>query len=326
MKKVSVIMPMYNAEKVVSRSVHSLFAQTLKDFEVIFVNDCSTDNTVTELKNIISRVQRNDISVKIISHDQNRGVACARNTGLDNAKGKYVYFLDADDYFEPYALSTLYENALLYDADIIGCEWLLSFRNNARHMTQPEVKSGRDAFEKMCYGVMRWNLWLFLVKRDLYEKNQISFIPEANMGEDMMVMMKLLLSAGRIHIIHSPLYHYIQTNSDALTKNFAACHRQISQNVLELEKYCSKRNVAGLVGLINQLKLNLKLPLLISSNRTNYKLWQEWFPESNAFIGMNPLQPLRTKIIQRLAAKKCYIPIQLYYIFVIKFVYGVIYK
>ena len=158
MKKVSVIMPMYNVEEVMARSVQSLFSQTLKDFEVVFVDDCSVDNTGEELRRIISDYNREDISVKIIRHEPNKGVAAARNTGLGNATGEYVYYLDSDDYFDDDALSSMYEAAKKNDADVVGCEWLLSFENNARHMVQPEVKTGREAFAKMCNGVMRWKI------------------------------------------------------------------------------------------------------------------------------------------------------------------------
>ena len=235
MKKVSVIMPMYNVANVMTRSVHSLFSQTLTDFEVVFVDDCSSDNTGEKLRHIISGFNRSDIDVKIIRHEHNKGVAAARNTGLNNASGEYVYYLDSDDYFDGDALELMYGRAKDEDADIVGCEWLLSFENNARHMVQPEVKTGREAFEKMCNGVMRWNLWLFMVRRSLYEANGFRFIPGVNMGEDMMVMMKLLLNAGKVSIIHRPLYHYIQTNSNAMTKNFAAYRGQVSENVAEVE-------------------------------------------------------------------------------------------
>jgi glycosyltransferase involved in cell wall biosynthesis len=267
-----------------------------------------------------------DSRIKAV-HKQNAGLGMARNTGLDNAEGEYVYYLDSDDYFDDDALEVMYETAKRDDADVVGCEWLLSFENNARHMVQPEVKTGKDAFGKMCNGVMRWNLWLFMVRRNLYEDNAFRFIPGANMGEDMMVMLKILLNARRVSMIHRPLYHYIQTNSNAMTKNFARYCGQVSENVAELERYIAKRGESDeLGGLINQLKLNLKLPLIISDKTSDFEMWQEWFPESTPYAGQNPDQPFRTRLIQKLAARKCYFALKLYYIFVIKFVYGVIYK
>lgn len=328
MKKVSVIVPMYNVENVMSRAVRSLFSQTLTDFEVIFVNDCSKDNTDAELRRIISEYDRKDISVKIITHTYNQGVAAARNTGLDNASGEYVYYIDSDDYCDLNALEILYNYAKRDDLDIVGCEWMLTFESNARHMIQPDVKTGQEAFEKMCNGVMRWNLWLFMVRRSLYEDNAFRFISGANMGEDLMIMLKLLLTTVKsILICHLPIYHYIQTNSNAMTKNFSAYRHQVSENVAEIERYLHSIDFDNkCFGFVNQLKLSLKLPLLISDKTSDYGLWHEWFPESNIYAGHNKEQPFRTRLIQKAAFFKWYNVLKVYYKFVIKFVYGILYK
>lgn len=328
MKKVSVIVPMYNVEKVMSRSVRSLFSQTLTDFEIVFVNDCSTDNTERELKRIISGFDRNDIGVKIITHNHNKGVAAARNTGLDNAAGEYVYYVDSDDYCDNDTLSTMYNEAKTGDYDVVGCEWMLTFKTNARHMVQPDVRTGNEAFKAMCNGVMRWNLWLFMVRRSLYEDNALRFIPGANMGEDLMVMLKLLLSAAKsVTILHCPMYHYIQTNAGAMTKNFLVYRNQVSENISEVERYLERNGLMDdYLGYINQLKLNLKLPLLISDKKSDYELWQTWFSESNIYAGQNTEQPFRTRLIQKAALHKWYIIPWLYYKLVIKFIYGIVYR
>ena len=327
MKKISVVIPMYNVEKVMSRCVQSLFEQTLRDFEVIFVDDCSKDNTLDELSHQLKKYKREDIEVKIISHEQNGGVAVARNTGLDNATGEYIYYVDADDYCDKDTLEVMYSKAKSEDLDVVGCEWMLTFASNARHMVQSDVSTGPEAFEKMCYGVMRWNLWLFMVKRSLYESETFRFIPGANMGEDLMVMMKLLLNARKVSVIHRPLYHYIQTNSNAMTKNFSAYRHQVTENVEEIERYLEQNGLTGKYSFhINQLKLNLKLPLIISDKKTDYELWQNWFPESNRFAGENLEQPFRTRFIQKMAARKRYTMLIIYYWAVIKVVYGIIYR
>ena len=327
MKKVSVIVPMYNVEKVISRCVQSLFTQTLKDFEVVFVNDCSRDNTITVLSELHRAYERDDIQVKIVNHEKNAGVAAARNTGLNNASGEYIYYVDSDDYIAEDTLELMYSEAVEEKCDVVGCEWLLSFENNARHMVHPDVKTGKDAFVKMCNGVMRWNLWLWMVRRSIYEDYGFRFIPGANMGEDMMVMMKILLNSDKVSIIHKPLYHYIQTNSNAMTKNFSAYRDQVSDNVAEVESYLGQIGRAEeYLSALHQLKLNLKLPLIISDKTTDYEFWQNWFPESNSFAGQNPDQPFRTRFIQKAASKGHYYVLKIYYRLIIKFVYGIIYR
>lgn len=327
MKRVSVIVPTYNVENVIERSVKSLLSQTLHDFEIVYVDDCSIDSTYNILNEVAKNKIRNDIDIKIIRHEENQGVAVARNTGLNNAEGEYVYYVDADDYCDENTLQLMYDEAIQQQCDVVGCEWLLSFEKNARHMVQPDVKTGIEAFEKMCNGVMRWNLWLFMVRRSLYEEHKFRFIAKENMGEDMMVMMKILLNVKSVSILHRPLYHYIQTNSNAMTKNFSAYRSQVTANVLEVERYIKECfESCEYLKSLNQLKLTLKLPLLISDKVSDFQMWQEWFPESNIYIGQNVDQPFRTILIQKWAATKCYWLLKIYYRIVIKFIYGIIYK
>ena len=104
--KVSVIMPMYNVSKVKKRAVESLYAQTLSGIELIFVDDCSKDDTLDTLKALLP--QKEGVQVKIDRHTEYNGVAVARNTGLDHAIGEYIYYVDGDDYIEPNTLEKLF--------------------------------------------------------------------------------------------------------------------------------------------------------------------------------------------------------------------------
>ena len=322
--KVSLIMPMYNVSMVIKRAIEALYAQTLSGIELIFVDDCSKDDTLDTLKALLP--QKEGVQVKIVCHAENRGVAVARNTGLEHATGEYIYYVDADDYIEPNTLDKLYSKAQKSNADIVGCEWFLTFEKNERHMKQADVNTGNELFIKMAHGVMRWNLWLFLVKRSLYETNGFRFIEKMNMGEDMMVMMKLALHAHRVEMIHEPLYHYIQTNSGSLTKNFNAYRYQVTANVNAVEEYLKLQSRHDLDDALMQLKLTLKLPLLISDKVDNYETWINWFPETNGLVKENKNLPWRTRFIQVVAAKQQYWILRLYYWLVIKLVYGIIYK
>lgn len=323
---ISIIVPMFNVEHVVDRCLLSLSQQNIENIEVLFVNDCSTDGTAAKIATWIEKQKSDTATYRLISHESNKGVAAARNTGLDNATGKYIYYVDADDYIEPETLRTLYENAETNGWDIAGCEWLLTFKQNERHMVQPDTKNGREMFEKMTQGVMRWNLWLFLVKRELYEREAIRFIPQMNMGEDLMVMLKLTLMADKVGILHKPLYHYIQTNADSLTKSYEKSIPQITANIEEAERYLREKRRTELLDNINMLKLNVKLPFLISARNEDYRIWLEWFPEANKYIDYNKELPWRTRFIQKAARAKQFWILKLYYWLVIKVLYGLIYK
>lgn len=324
---ISIIIPVYNASAVIQKCLESINRQTYRKLEILFVDDCCTDDSMDKLNNFLRR-NITDLQIKCVHHGRNRGVAAARNTGLDNASGEYIYFLDADDFMEDNAIELMYRESERWQADIIGCEWYLSFLKNERHMVQAGANSGNELFVKMARGVIRWNLWLFLVRRSLYEQNSIRFMEGMNMGEDMMVMMKLALCAGKTMIMHMPLYHYVQTKSDSLTKTWLkGFQRQIDANVNEVENYVRmNRNDTCLKKELNYLKLNIKLPLLISLSSSDYEKWQQWFPEANINIMDNKDISLRTRLLQLAASKHLYGLVKLYNLLVIKFVYGVLYK
>jgi hypothetical protein len=214
------------------------------------------------------------------------------------------------------------------ELDIVGHEWFLTFKSDERYMKQPLFVTPDEALRQMMCGVMRWNLWLFLVRRSLYVENNIRFIEGMNMGEDMMVMMKLFACAKRVAIINRAFYHYGQSNSGSLTKTYSAEHiRQVTNNVQEAEQFISASSYAGLLSeFIPLLKLNIKLPLLITDDESRYRQWTEWFPEANGYVMKNKRLPLRTRLLQLAAVKRYDFLLKLYYRFVFKLVYGVIYK
>lgn len=327
-KIISVIIPVYNAGKVLDKCLDSLAKQTYRALEILFVNDCSTDNTVEVIERFRQLEQVQDLHIELLHHTANKGVAGARNTGLDNATGDYIYYLDADDYIDIDALERMIGKAEEVEADIVISDWKLTYNKNERIVHQPTVSTPLEGFQKLTCGVLRWNLWLFLVRRSLYEQGGFRFMEGMNMGEDMMMMGKLFLSAQRVVSLPIPVYHYVQTNSASLTKDASERHRnQVTANVLELERYVGTlQGKEALLTFVQYLKLSIKLPLLISDNTQNYQLWADWFPESNAYIWENPEQNLRTRLIQWAADKRLYWILKLYYKTVIRFVYGVLYK
>lgn len=324
---VSIIIPVYNAADTLPMCIASLFAQTFRDIELIFINDCSTDQTREVLLQSISEHQGADICARIIDHELNKGVAAARNTGLENASGDYIYFVDADDWIEEDLVEKLVSRAVDKQLDVVGCEWYLTYSQKERYMPQVDIETPLNGFEAMCGGVLRWNLWLFMVRRSIFEENQIRFIPGLNMGEDMMVMGKVLLSAKSIEIIHKPLYHYNQMNETSLTKEVSDRHlTQVVKNLQELETYVKKTRGGDLDESLHFLKLNIKLPLLMSDRSSSFEKWKKIFPESDSYIMKNKMLPLRTRMVQCFADKGQFWLLKIYHRVVYKFIYGVLYK
>lgn len=325
---VSVIIPVYNAESTIHIALESLIEQSYTKIEVVIIDDCSTDQSWTVIQKYIPILENKGMSTKVISHNKNGGVASARNTGLENATGEFIYYVDADDYLEINAIELLINEAVSKDADIVGCNWFLTFGKNERRMNQPSFASSKEAIQKMMNGSMRWNLWLFIVRRSLYVNEQIQFTPGMNMGEDMMVMVKLFTKATRVIYLDKALYHYGQSNNQSLTKIYSDSHiREVTLNVGEIERYLFNSRFSDPEEFnLNFLKLNIKLPLLISDQEEQYELWLNWFPESNGKVMTNKALPFRTRFLQWLAVKKQFWAIKLYYRVVISFIYGRVYK
>lgn len=324
--RISVIMPVYNAARTLSESLESIRRQSFRDFELVFVEDGSTDNSVEILETFAASA---DFPCHIVSQLQNQGVAAARNRGLAAACGEYLAFVDADDRIEPQALETAVRALDAADGpvDIVGWDWTLGFEKNGRHMRQADYDTPLQALKNLTGGTMRWNLWLFLVRRKLLADNDIHFINGANMGEDMMLMLKAFACANNVIQLHEPLYRYNAASPTSLSRQFSPERRaEISTNLAEAEQFLLASPYAKeMEEFINHLKLFLKLPLLISDDKENYETWFSWFPEVNADAMNNKALPFRTRLLQGMAARHCWVGVKLYYLLVYRFVYGIIY-
>ena len=115
MAKVSVIIPVYNVEEYLRECLDSVINQTLKDIEIICVNDYSTDNSLS----ILEEYAKNDSRIKIIKHDKNKGLGPARNTGINNANSEYIFFLDSDDYLKLDIIEKLHNKIIESNSDIV---------------------------------------------------------------------------------------------------------------------------------------------------------------------------------------------------------------
>lgn len=324
--KVSVIIPIYRVESFIGRCARSLMEQTLMDVEYIFVDDVSPDGSIAVVYQVLANYPERSSHVKILTHSKNKGLPAARNTGLSVAQGEYIFHCDSDDFVEPDMLEQLYGKATETDADIVWCDWWLSFAKNERYMKQPEYGTPIDALKGMLSGVMKFNVWNKLVKRKLYTDSNIMFPTGYGMGEDM-TMMRLFARAEKVVYLPKAFYHYVQLNTGAFSKNYSNRHLEELQHNVSL----LLRDLQGLYR--DQLKremaffqLDVKFPFLITDDFSKYKLWQSWYPEANQYILQNKQLSLRSRCLQWLAWKHQFWVVWLYYKCVHKVVYGLIYR
>lgn len=323
--KVSVIAPVYGVEDFISRAADSMMKQTLDDVEFIFVDDCSPDQSIARLREVVDRYPQRE--VKVVRHDVNLGLPAARNTGMAAARGEYIFHWDSDDYAELDMLETLYKKAKIDGCDYVWCDWFLTFDTNSRAMSQPDAANPREALTIALSGGMKYNVWNKLIARKLYKDNDIHFPNGRSMGEDM-TMIKLLAKAKKIGHVSKPLYHYIRTNSGAMTQVYSPRHlEELQHNTADLCNYLSKGVTDDAIEQeLNWFKLNVKLPFLFSGRKDDMKLWRSWYKESDSYIMSNRCQALRTRLLQWTAAHNLGVVNRLYNTLVFNFIYGIIYK
>lgn len=314
----SIITPVYNAEKTIDTSLQSIKCRRPEDVEIILVDDGSTDGTGVLLESFI---EKSSFRCKLI-HQENKGVAAARNLALDNADGEYLVFLDADDRLNEGALDRLL-SLLETETDILGWDWVNENNGQIRSFRQADYNTPSDAIENIMCGLMKWNLWLFSIKRDLIKKNDLFFIPGADMGEDMHFVLKAFASATKVCQIHEVLYRYNTANPASISNVMNEKHRQnVCINLCATESFFRKSRYSELFDrLYPQLKLYIKRPLLIGTSMENYRLWSSWFPETNSKAGSYQTLPFHTRLLQTLASNRMYALIWLYNVIVYKFLF-----
>ena len=175
--KVSVIIPVYNTEKYLEECLNSVENQTLKDIEIICVNDGSTDKSLEILNNHANK----DSRIKVISQE-NGGVSHARNTGIENSRGDYIAFIDSDDLIVPHAYETMYYNALRYNVDMVNSRFSYfsdgeSIDVNSFVYDKSKVKKiDREKSENPFYAFPDSGyVWNKLYKRSAIAENQLKF-------------------------------------------------------------------------------------------------------------------------------------------------------
>lgn len=218
--KVSILVPIYNVSKFIERCAVSLFEQTFDSIEYIFVDDCSTDNSVSILEKVIKKYPNREPYTKIVRHPKNRGLAVVRNTAVENATGDYILHVDSDDYVDRNMIELLYNKAKEDDADIVVCDYIIEWRVDKK-IVHKLYDNNKDKFLE---GILKTKftpyLWNKMIKRTLYIDNGIFSYEGVDFCEDFVVFPRILYYSKKISSVEIPLYHYVQTNTISYTKKY----------------------------------------------------------------------------------------------------------
>lgn len=214
--KISVLIPVYNVEKYIERCIRSLIANSIiNDCEVIIVNDCSPDNSMSIVRHVLGEFPELAENFKLHSHDFNRGLAAARNTALLQAHGKYIICVDSDDWVESDYLEALYTCAEENNADVVMCDLLKETLDGSEQII--ERKQSDNYVEDLLMGKIHGWLHEKLIKLSLIKENNIRWIEGLNMCEDLLLMTKVFYFAKKVIHLERVLYHYDCTNESSLT-------------------------------------------------------------------------------------------------------------
>lgn len=236
---ISVIIPVYNAEKYLVRCVNSVLSQTYENIELVLVNDGSKDNSLK----ICKKLQSEDTRIKVIDKE-NEGASVARNVGLDAATGDYIMFIDADDWIEENMFSFLISCMLSEDnVDVAVCNHYIEGHNSENRtvagcigLTEDKLITDDISF---CVAKLdetgRFNyLWNRVYKRNIIEDNHIRLDNQFTTGEDLDFNLKYFKHVNKCALSDNPMYHYIKDGVDSLCARY-------KENIYEMSVELSHR-------------------------------------------------------------------------------------
>jgi len=227
--KVSIVVPIYNVESYLERCIQTLLNQTLKDIEIILIDDGSPDHC----PQICNEYAQKDSRIKVI-HKKNAGLGYARNSGLEIARGKYLAFVDSDDYVEANMYEILYNKIKDSNSDVVFCNYKENYGNGyyveKKDFTQEMIFLEDDINDfsldsiASAPGIKKerkfaFSVWRGLFRNDIIKKNNLQFVSERRyVSEDIPFLLDYFHYCKKITFIPHILYVYTQTNQTSLTR------------------------------------------------------------------------------------------------------------
>jgi len=210
--KLSVVIPVYNGAKFLQGCFETLQQQTFQDFEIVFVDDGSTDNS----GKILDKYADADNRVVVV-HKKNGGVSAARNDGIKKAKGEYIHFMDVDDVLD----NNYYEHMIYYaDGTDIVCSGFVSNSKYSANLVYHKSHRLVTLFGKLFWtqALIKSFVWRYLFKADFIKKNKLSFDTSLMSQEDAVFVLQAFLVADYVMIVPNVNYHYLFNTDSALNK------------------------------------------------------------------------------------------------------------
>ena len=273
----SVIVPVYKAEKYLRKCVDSILAQTFKDFEVILVDDGSPDGSGA----ICDEYAKKDPRVRVF-HKENGGVSSARQCGLNHARGEYTIHADPDDWVEPNMLEELYAKAKAEDADMVICDYYEELNPTSQRLCRqkPDSLNPRDVLRQLLFQQLHGSCCNKLVRRACYKTFDVRFPPQENhviLWEDLFICCDLLRHGIRVEYINKAYYHYdLYSNTGSMVR--MPTLRSVLSQMYVIDYFESK--IDGIEDALLGSKASTK-ELAFRTNLFTCKGVKELYPEVN---------------------------------------------
>lgn len=306
MPKVSVIIPLYNSEKYIDKCLLSLNNQTYKDFDVILVDDCSPDNSVSVAEAEVKKLGMNNVA--IISNKKNMGPSKTRERGIAHSQSEYIAFCDSDDFFEKEHLQCMTEASDNFTNDLIFCSYnsVYSSGNKVAHDMVSKIKNAQKN-EIIAHGTD--SLCCLMVRKSILD--DIDF-PDIRNGEDMSIIPLIIARSSKFGYVDTPIYNYVyhenslskKPNTEivsVLEKSFAYIVENLGND------YPVETEYLGIKNLLYGATLNLlKTPKSIQKAKIFYESFLQRYPEWKANKYYTSL-PKHKKIYLDLLNKRIFI-------------------
>lgn len=231
---ISIIVPAYNAEKTLLESLESLMRQSYKNFEVIIIDDGSTDDTLI----IAHEYKKKDKRFQYF-HQENSGVSIVRNRGIELSNGKYICFLDADDYFEDSYLEKMYNEIIEADSDICYCGYNI-ISNNSKSIKKTKFKA-KNVLLGNIFGKINVNTTGWMIKKEFLEEKNIIFSIDVSWGEDIEFFYKALSETKKISFVNQYLTNYRVDHNENQLSSFSL--DKIDKDFESIMKIVNNKNI-----------------------------------------------------------------------------------
>lgn len=304
MIKISVIVPIYNVSKFIERCIRSLFEQTLQDIEYIFVNDCTPDNSMQILANVLEDYPNRKAYVRILNHEKNQGLACSRIDGIKIAKGKYIIHCDSDDWVDTDLYEKLYNKAEETGADITICDFQCEYESGRipEKIVTNFNCTPREAIENMHKESFYCMVWRALFKRDFVIQHNLFPLPHVDMWEDTCVTIPAFYHANKIAKVNDAIYHYL-INDQSYSANSARpkLYEDRKTTIRYLEDFFLDKKDIDVHLLIAFWKMLAKSYMLTTYN-FNPKRWKQEYKEAHPYILQMKSIPCNTRYLYKITS------------------------